>query len=134
MDVPIVFGDCVDAEQPVLATIPDPRSSPAPQAIAVDATVHDDMRYMDAERSVLARHALRDHAKAGLGGGKMREPGFAAETGGRAGEDDGAAPERHQPARRFAPDQEPAEAADAPEILELLRLPILAAVRPATRT
>src|SRR6187431_239117 len=81
------------------------------QAFAIDATVDHNMGYMDAEWPIIARHALRDHAQAR----------FAANARRSAGENDAAAPERHEPARCFAPDQKAAEAADAPEILELLR-------------
>ena len=51
----------------------------------------------------------------------MRKPRLAADAGRSAGEDHSAATEWHEPARSLAPDQESAEAADAPEILELLR-------------
>jgi hypothetical protein len=39
---------------------------PIAQAIAIDAAIHHDMRDMDAERPVLARYVLRDHAKPDL--------------------------------------------------------------------
>src|SRR5204862_3110884 len=57
----------------------------------------------------------------GLGGREMRKSWLAPQAGGRPGENDGAAPERGQPARRLAADEEAAKAADAPEILELSR-------------
>src|SRR6266849_2521665 len=121
MDLPIGFGDPINAEQAVLAAFLDQRGAPTAQAIAIDAAIHHDMRDMDAEWPVFARHALRNHAQAGLGGREMREPRLATDAGRSAGEDDGTAPQRREPARRLAPDQETAEAADAPEILELLR-------------
>src|SRR5216683_6478917 len=115
MDLPIGFGDRINAEQAVLAAFLDQRGAPTAQAIAINAAIHHDMRDMDAEGPVLARHALRDHAQAGLGGREMREPRLAANAGRSAGEDDSAASERHQTARCLAPDNEAAEAADAPE-------------------
>src|SRR3981081_289644 len=109
MDLPIGLGERADAEPAVLAAIPDRGRSPAAQAIAIDAAVDDDVRDMDAEWPVLARHALRDHPKAGLGGGEMRKPRLAADAGRSAGEHDRATAERHEPASRFLPDQETAE-------------------------
>src|SRR5258707_3031081 len=79
------------------------------------------MRDMNSERSVLARHALRDHAQAGFRGGELRKARLAAQAGGGAGEDDRAAAERSQSPRRLAADQKAAKAADPPELLELLR-------------
>src|SRR5262249_53609199 len=55
-----------------------------------------------------------------VGRGKMRKPRLAAQAGRGAGEDDGAAPERSELPGGLAADEEAAEAADAPEILELL--------------
>src|SRR3954468_169228 len=76
------------------------------------------MGYMDAEWPIFARHALRDHAQASFGCRKMRKSRFAANARRSAGENDAATPERHEPTRCFAPDEEAAEAADAPETLE----------------
>lgn len=98
MDLPIGFRDGLDAEEAVVTAIPDRGGSAAAQAIAIDPAVDHDMRDMDAEGPKLARHALRDHAQAGLGGGKMRKPRLAADAGRSACEDDGAAAERHEPA------------------------------------
>src|SRR5580700_4103841 len=91
MDVPKSVGDRVDTEEAILATIFDQCRNQIAQTIAIDAAIHHHVRDMDAEWSVLARHALRDHAKAGLGGGEMREPRLAADAGRSASEDDGAA-------------------------------------------
>ena len=71
--------------------------------------------------AVLAGHALRDHAQPRLGGGEVRVAGLAAQAAGGAREDHRAAAQRDQPACGLATDQEAGEAADAPEVLELLR-------------
>ena len=121
MNLPISFCDPVDVEETVLPTFLDHGATHVWQAFAIDATVDHNMGYMDAEWPIIARHALRDHAQASFGCRKMRKSRFAANARRSAGENDAAAPERHEPARCFAPDQKAAEAADAPEILELLR-------------
>src|SRR5215217_2269119 len=105
----------------VLPTSLDQGRRTLAQAFAINATVDHNMGYMDAEWPIFARHALRDHAQASFGCRKMRKSRFAANARRSAGEHDAAAPERHEPARCFAPDQEAAETADAPEILKLLR-------------
>ena len=71
--------------------------------------------------AVLARHALRDHAQARLGGRELREARLAAQAARGAGEDHRAAAEGTEPAGRLAPDEKAGEAADAPEVLEQLR-------------
>jgi|SRR5437868_11245132 len=55
---------------------PSPRSSTiwgaaAAQAMTVDAAVDHDVGHVHALGAILARHALRDHAQARLGGGKL---------------------------------------------------------------
>src|SRR5580704_4896369 len=121
MDVPIGVGNCIDAEKAVLATILDQCWHPIAQTIAIDAAIHHHVRDVDAEGPVLARHALRDHAKASLGGREMREPRHTAQTPRSAREDNGAAPERRQSARCLAADQKAAKAANSPKTFELRR-------------
>src|SRR5262245_11969498 len=121
MDIPIGLGDGLDAEQTVLATFLAQGRRPAEQPIAVDAAIDHHMRDVNPERPVLPRHALRDHAQAGLCGGEVRKARLAVQAGGGAGEDDRAAAERRKSPRRLAADQKAAEAADPPELLELLR-------------
>src|SRR4051794_20754064 len=113
MDVPVVLGNGINAEEPVLTALLVHSRTAAAQAVPVDAAADHHVRHVDAAGPVFARHALRDQAKAGLGGGEVREARLAADAGRGAGEDDGAAAERHQAAGRLAPDQEAAEAADA---------------------
>src|SRR5262245_11781362 len=84
----------------------------ATQAFAVDAAVDHDMRHVDAEASILARHALGDHTQPGLGGGKMSKAWLAAQARGGAGKYDGAAAQRRKSSCRFASGEEPTEAAD----------------------
>src|SRR3954470_2689808 len=121
MNLPISFRDRVDVEETILPTFLDQGRRTVAQAFAIDAAVDHDMGYMDAEWPILARHALRNHAQASFGCRKMSKSRFAANARRSAGENDAAAPKRDEPARCFAPNQEAAEAADAPEILELLR-------------
>src|SRR5712692_9698054 len=118
MEVPVCLGYRFDAEQAVLASFADDFRATVTQAIAVDAAVDDGVCNMDAPWAVIARHALREHAQAGLGSGEMREAGLAAHAARRAGEQDRAASQRHQVARRLATHQESAEAAYPPEVFE----------------
>src|SRR3954470_15301547 len=120
MNLPISFRDRVNVEETVPPTFLDQGRRTFAQAFAIDATVDHNMGYMDAEWPILARHALRDHAQARFGCRKMRKSRFTANARRSAGENDAAAPERHEPARCFTPDQEAAEAANAPEVLALL--------------
>jgi hypothetical protein len=53
MDVPVILGDRVDAEQAVLTAIPHCRGSSAAETIAIDAAIDHDMRDMDTERTVV---------------------------------------------------------------------------------
>src|SRR5215213_8958074 len=118
MNLPISFRDRVNVEETILPTFLDQGRRTVAQAFAIDAAVDHNMGYMDAEWPIFAGHALRNHAQASFGRRKMRKSRFAANARRSAGENDAAAPERHEPARCFAPDQEAAEAADAPEILD----------------
>src|SRR5712691_6731659 len=81
VDLPIGLGDGVDAEQPVGTALLDQLRPAAEQPLAGNAAVDDDMGDMKALRPIVARHALRDHAQAGLRGGEMREAGLAAQAG-----------------------------------------------------
>src|SRR5215471_8912753 len=121
MNGPIDVSDRIDAKQAILSAFFDQGRHSIADAIAIDGAIHHHVCDMDAQRPVLARHALRNHAKAGLGGREMRESRLAAQACGSAGEDNGAAPEGDEPARRLATNQKAAEAADSPEILELCR-------------
>src|SRR5204862_4171486 len=114
------FGDRIDAEQAVLAALLKKLRPAADEALAVDTAVDHHVRDMHAQRPELARHALRDHAQPGLGDGELGKSRFAAQAARRTGEDHRAAPEGDEPTGRLAPDEEAGEAADAPEILELL--------------
>src|SRR6516165_8632911 len=120
MDVPIGVSDRLDAKQPVLATFIDQCRHPIAQPIAIDAAVDHDVCDVNAERPVFPSHALRDHPQPRFRSGKLRKARLASQAGRRAGEDDRAAAERNQSARRLAANQKAPIAADAPKLLELL--------------
>jgi hypothetical protein len=65
--MPIGVGDRVDAEKAVLAALGAKLGCTAEQPLAGEAAVDYDMRDMDAERAVFARHALRDRAQIAVG-------------------------------------------------------------------
>src|SRR5947209_12516758 len=69
VDVPVGLGDCIDAEQSVLAALLQQARSTPKQTLAMYAAIDHGMRDMEPERPVFARHALRDHAQARFGGG-----------------------------------------------------------------
>src|SRR3954468_19491723 len=121
MNLPIGLGDRVDAEQTALAALVDDLGAAAAQAMAVDAAVDHDVGHVHALGAVLARHALRDHAQARLGGGELGKPGLPGEAAGRTGEDPRAPAGGDEPAGRLAADEKARKAADPPEFLELLR-------------
>src|SRR5258708_2012822 len=121
MYLPVSLGNGVDAEQAVLTALRDHVRTIAPQSIAVNAAVDHDVRDVDALRAKFARHALCQHAQAGLGRCEVGESGFAAQAARCAGEQYRAAPQWNEPARRFPSHQEAAEAADAPEVFEHFR-------------
>src|SRR3984893_8187875 len=108
MNLPVSFRNGFDVEQPVLAALADGFGA-ATQTLAIDTAVNHDVRHMDPGRPVFARHALRDHAQAGLGSGELRVNGLAAKARGCAGEDHRSAAERKEPPRRFTPHQKAAE-------------------------
>src|SRR5207244_1654687 len=78
-----------------------------------------DVRDVNAVRSELACHALRDHSQARFRGRELREARPAAHASRGAGEDHRATAERDQPARRLAADEESGEAVLPPGLLEL---------------
>src|SRR5689334_21116334 len=118
MDLPVALGDRLDVQQPVLAALSDRFGTAAAQPLPIDAAVYHHMCHVQAQRAVLACHALRNGAQTGFGRSEMREARLAAEAGRGAREDDCAAAERDEAPRRFPPYQEAGEAADAPEFLE----------------
>jgi hypothetical protein len=71
-------GDRVDAEQTILPALCGEIRLPAQEAVAFDAAVDHDMRHVNAERPILARHALRHHPQPCFGRRKLREAGLAA--------------------------------------------------------
>src|SRR5258708_28737302 len=73
---------------------------------------------MNALRSELARHALRDHAQTRLARGEMGKARHAAERSRGPCEEDGAATERHKTACRLPAYQESAARVQGPEGLE----------------
>src|ERR1700681_4631698 len=115
MNLPVRFGNGFNVEQPVLPALADGFGAAATQTLAVDTAVNQDVRHMDSGRPVFARHALRDHAQAGLGSGELRVTGLASKARGCAGEDHRSAAERNQTPRRFTPHEKAAEASDSPE-------------------
>src|SRR5437016_14566126 len=76
MDVPVRFGDRIDAEHAVLAALGGAFGVAGADAIAIDRAVDDDMRDMDAGGAEVAGHALRDGALARLGRGAIRVAGL----------------------------------------------------------
>jgi len=80
MDLPIGIGDRVDAKQTILPALLGEVRLSAQEAIAFDATIDYDVGNVNSERPKLARHALRKHAQASLGGGELREAGLAAQA------------------------------------------------------
>src|SRR5262249_48530774 len=104
MQLPIGFGDRLDAEQAVLAALFDDARQTRAQSVAVDAAVNHPVRDMQSVRPILPCHALRDRAQSGFGGGEMRKARLAAQARRSAGEDQCAAPQRHEAARRLASD------------------------------
>src|SRR5438105_911891 len=115
MNLPVRFRDRINVEQPVLAALADGFGTAATQTLAIDTAVNHDVRHMDSGRPVFSRHALGNHAQAGLGSGELRVTGLAAEARGCAGEDYRSAAERNEPPRRFTPYEKAAEASDSPE-------------------
>ena len=77
MNLPVRFGNGFNVEQPVLAAPADDFGAAATQTLAIDSAVNYDVRDMDSERPVFVRHALGDHAQAGLGSGELRVTGLA---------------------------------------------------------
>src|SRR5581483_2242192 len=120
-NLPVGLGDRLAIEQAVLAALDHHLGPPAAQPIAIDAAVDDHMRHVHPVSTVLARHALGDHAQAGLGCCELREPRLAAQAARCTAADHRAATEGNQAAGRFAADQEAREAAHPPEVLEQLR-------------
>src|SRR6185436_15651009 len=120
MHVPVSLCDRIDAEETILSAFLDYFRPAAAEAIAIDATIDHDVRDVDAQWAILARHALSDHAQARFGRGKVGETRLAAHAARCSGEQDRPPPQRYEPARCFPSHQEAAEAADAPEVLEHL--------------
>jgi hypothetical protein len=120
MDSPISVGDGIDAKQAVLAAFRGQIWHPAEQPITLDPAINHNVRDVNAERAVLARHALRDHPQPCFRGGEVRKSWLASHARGSAREDDRAAAERRQAPRRLPANQKPTKAADPPELLKLL--------------
>jgi hypothetical protein len=120
VNVPVGFGDGLNAKETLLATLIEEARHPANKTLAIDATVDNDVRDMQTEGTIFAGHALRDHAKAGLCCSEMRKAWLAAQACRSAGKKDGAPPERCKPTRCFPASEEAAKAADPPKVLELL--------------
>src|SRR6185295_1634321 len=87
----------------------------------MDLAIDDHMRHMNSLWAQLARHALRQRAQGELGGSEIRESRTAPERSGGAGEKERARALLEHGASCCATDQEPAEATNAPAVLELLR-------------
>src|SRR5687768_7562708 len=73
---------------------------------------------MNALRSELARHRLRDLSQAAFRGGERGEVGRAANRGGGSGKEDGAFASRYHAARGFAAEKKAGIAGEAPYVLE----------------
>jgi hypothetical protein len=80
VNLPIDLGDRIDVQHAILAALFDDCRSKCAQALAIDATVDDHVRGMDALRSVFARHTLRDHPQTCLGRGELSIARFAAQA------------------------------------------------------
>src|ERR1700730_19221633 len=82
MNLPVRFRNGFDVKQPILAALEDGFWAAAAQTLAIDTAVNHDVRHIDPGRPVFARHALRDHAQAGLGSGGLRVTGLDAKARG----------------------------------------------------
>src|SRR6202521_4395065 len=118
MNLPVRFRNGFNVEQPVHAALADGFGAAATQTLAIDTAVNHDMRHMDSRPPVFARHALGDHAQAGLGSGELCVTGLASKARGCAGEDHRSAAERNEPPSGFPPREKAAEASDPPESFE----------------
>src|SRR5258706_13800952 len=96
MDLPVGLGDCVDAEQAVLAALLDDLGATAAQAVAVDAAIDHDMRDMETLRPELARPALREEAEPALHRRERRETRLAPQAARGPLEQDGGPAQGHQ--------------------------------------
>ena len=118
--MPIGVGDCVHAEQAVLAALFLELRVARVEHVAVDAAVDDDMGDVNPLRPPVARHGLRQRAQRGLGRGERSERRAAFDRGGRAGEDERAASARDHAPAGLAPDQKAAQTPHPPDHLEEL--------------
>src|SRR6516225_5728244 len=111
IELPIGFGDGRGAHQTVGVEVLERRlallvGDALAHPFGVDARVDDEMRHVDVVGSELARDGLSDGAQAKLRARERGVTGAAAQTCGRAGEEDVAfAPRQHQ-ARSLAASQE----------------------------
>jgi len=62
MDLPIGVGNRIDAKQTALPALASDFGLPAQETVALDAAVDYNVRDVNAERPILARHALRHHS------------------------------------------------------------------------
>ena len=116
MELPVSLGNRVGVEQGVRG----PAGVHGAGARGRDGAVEDDVCHVDAAGVELAGQRLAEGAQAELAHREAREVGRAAERGGGAGEQDGAAAEGEHAGDDLAGAEEAAEAVGLPAGLELL--------------
>src|SRR6267378_8245877 len=105
MQLPIGLGDGVCIERAIFSELFEDSGEQRPNPIAFDRTVDDDMRDVDALRSELSRHALRDHAQARLARAEMGKARHAAKRTRGSREEDRASTEGYETPRRLTAHQ-----------------------------
>ena len=73
VQLPVGFGDGSGAQQAIRGRLSGELGSIAPQLLAVDSAIDNDVRDVHAARAVLAGDTLRDRAQSRFGGGKRDE-------------------------------------------------------------
>jgi hypothetical protein len=89
MDVPIGFGDGIDAKQAVLASLLEQVRCSADQPLPFNAAIDHHMRDVETLRPEFAGHTLRKHPQTRLRRGKMRKTRFPTQASGCARENKG---------------------------------------------
>ncbi|MNP30509.1 hypothetical protein D3C76_1235840 [compost metagenome] len=121
MQVPVVLGDVFRIEDARLVLQRVLLREAVADEFGVDGAVDDHVGHVHAARAEFPRHALGQRADAVLGAGEGGEVGRAAQAGGGAGEQDGAALAGDHAPGHLAAAEEAGEAGHFPDLEVLAR-------------